>query len=494
MEVRMSKRLEIPWNDPVFSKIREKILDINRRIDESKEIESLLNGLSGGYIPGGPSGLITRGRDDILPTGRNFYSLDPHRVPTKPAWEIGKKLADKLIEKHLKDEGRYPENVAIFWMCNDIMWADGEGMAQIMYLLGVKPLWLSNGRIKGFEVIPLEDLNRPRIDVTIRVSGITRDNFPNVIELVDEAVQVVASLDEPLEMNFVRKHTLEQMQNDGGSFRDATLRIFCSMPGTYQAGTQLAVYASAWKDEKDLAEVFLYWNGYAYGKGIWGKEKHKQFGSILKSVDVTYNKVVSDEYDLFGCCCYFGTHGGMTAAARHLSGKDVKTYYGDTREGEHVEVRDLADEIRRVVRTKLLNPRWIEGMKRHGYKGAGDISKRIGRVYGWEATTQEVDDWIFDDIARTFLMNEENRKFFEEHNPWALEEIGRRLIEAWERGLWQPSDDVKDVLKEIYLEIEGWLEESIGDVKGEFQGGSIDVVTKEEVEFWKKKMQEVLGV
>ncbi|MGC8720093.1 MAG: cobaltochelatase subunit CobN, partial [Thermodesulforhabdaceae bacterium] len=153
----------------------------------------------------------------------------------------------------------------------------------------------------------------------------------------------------------------------------------------------------------------------------------------------------------------------------------------------------LADEIRRVVRTKLLNPRWIEGMKRHGYKGAGDISKRIGRVYGWEATTQEVDDWIFDDIARTFLMNEENRKFFEEHNPWALEEIGRRLIEAWERGLWQPADDVKDVLKEIYLEIEGWLEDRMGDVKGEFQGGSIDVVTKEEVEFWKKKMQEVLG-
>jgi len=490
----MSQAINIDWNDPRWKKIRERILDINRRIEESREIESLLHGLSGGYIPAGPSGLITRGRDDILPTGRNFYSLDPHRVPTKPAWEIGQKLADALIAKHLKEEGRYPENVAIFWMCNDIMWADGEGMAQIMYLLGVKPIWLSNGRIKGFEVIPLSELNRPRIDVTIRVSGITRDNFPNVIELIDEAVQEVARLEEPLEMNFVRKHALEQMKEDGGGFRDATLRIFCSMPGTYQAGTQLAVYASAWKEEKDLAEVFLYWNGYAYGKGIWGKEKHRQFAGILRSVDVTYNKVVSDEYDLFGCCCYFGTHGGMTAAARHLSGKDVKTYYGDTRESDHVEVRDLADEIRRVVRTKLLSPRWIEGMKRHGYKGAGDISKRIGRVYGWEATTQEVDDWIFDDIARTFLMNEENRKFFEEHNPWALEEIGRRLIEAWERGLWNPAEDVKEVLKEIYLEVEGWIEEKMGDVKGEFQGGSIDVVTKEEVEFWKKKMQEVMGM
>ncbi|WP_448384395.1 cobaltochelatase subunit CobN [Desulfosoma sp.] len=489
----MEQQILIDWNEPTWQQIRRRILEINDRIEASRETDALLHGLSGGYIPAGPSGLITRGRDDILPTGRNFYSLDPHRVPTKAAWEVGQKLAEALLDKHLREEDRYPENVAIFWMCSDIMWADGEGLAQMLSLLGVRPVWLSNGRVKGFEILPLEELGRPRVDVTVRVSGITRDNFPNCIELLDEAVQAVAGLEEPEEMNFVRKHALEVARSNGGDMREATLRIFCSMPGTYQAGTQLAVYASAWKEEKDLAEVFLYWNGYAYGKGIWGKKRHRQFGSILKSVDVTYNKVVSDEYDLFGCCCYFGTHGGMTAAARHLSGREVKTYYGDTREGQHVEVRDLADEIRRIVRTKLLNPRWIEGMKRHGYKGAGDISKRVGRVYGWEATTREVDDWIFDDIARTFLMDEENKKFFEEHNPWALEEIGRRLLEASERGLWTPADDVREQLKEIYLEIESWLEERMGDARGEFQGGSIDVVTKEEVAFWKRKMEEVLG-
>ena len=482
----------IDWNKPEWMAIKEKILELNRKIEESKEIEALLHGLSGGYISPGPSGLITRGRDDVLPTGRNFYSLDPHRVPTPSAFEVGKRLAEKLIEKYLREEGRYPENVAIFWMANDIMWADGEGMGQIMYLIGVRPVWFSNGRVKGFEVIPLEELSRPRIDVTIRVSGITRDNFPMCIELLDEAIQTVALLPEPLEMNFVRKHTLENLKNNGGDLRSATLRIFCSMPGTYQAGTQLAVYASAWKEERDLAEVFLYWNGYAYGKGIWGEARHKEFSQILKTVDITYNKVVSDEYDLFGCCCYFGTHGGMTAAARYLSGKPVKTYYGDTRNPDFVEVRDLADEIRRVVRTKLLNPKWIEGMKRHGYKGAGDISKRIGRIYGWSATTKEVDDWIFDEIARIFLMNEENKKFFEEHNPWALEEIARRLIEAMERGLWNPAEDVKDVLKTLYLEIEGWIEERMGEVKGDFQGGSIDVVTAEEIEYWKNKMKEVL--
>jgi len=482
----------IDWNKPEWMAIKEKILELNRKIEESREIEALLHGLSGGYIPPGPSGLITRGRDDVLPTGRNFYSLDPHRVPTPSAFEVGKRLAEKLIEKYLHEEGRYPENVAIYWMCTDIMWADGEGMGQIMYLIGVRPVWFSNGRVKGFEVIPLEELSRPRIDVTIRVSGITRDNFPMCIELLDEAIQRVASLPEPLEMNFVRKHTLENLKNNGGDLRSATLRIFCSMPGTYQAGTQLAVYASAWKEERDLAEVFLYWNGYAYGKGIWGEARHKEFSQILKTVDITYNKVVSDEYDLFGCCCYFGTHGGMTTAARYLSGKPVKTYYGDTRNPDFVEVRDLADEIRRVVRTKLLNPKWIEGMKRHGYKGAGDISKRIGRIYGWSATTKEVDDWIFDEIARTFLMNEENKKFFEEHNPWALEEIARRLIEAMERGLWNPAEDVKDVLKTLYLEIEGWIEERMGETKGDFQGGSIDVVTAEEIEYWKNKMKEVL--
>lgn len=489
----LGENLSAPEHLDELNSLLPRVLDLNERVEASREMEALLAGFAGRYIPAGPSGLITRGRDDVLPTGRNFYSLDPHRVPTKAAWEVGKRLAEKVLLKHLTEEGRYPENIAIYWMCNDIMWADGEGLAQMLYLLGCRPKWLPNGRVAGIEVIPLAELGRPRVDVTVRVSGITRDNFPNCIELLDEAVQMVAALDEPLEMNFVRKHTLAQLDGatDAAAWREATLRIFASKPGTYMAGVNLAVYASAWKDEKDLADVFVYWNGYAYGKGVFGKEAFKQLQANLKTVDVTYNKVVSDEYDLFGCCCYFGTHGGMTAAARVASGKEVRTYYGDTREPEHVEVRTLADEIRRVVRTKLLNPKWIEGQKRHGYKGAGDISKRIGRVYGWEAATQEVDDWIFDEITRTFVLNEENRKFFEEHNPWALEEIARRLLEAAERGLWQADPEVLEGLKETYLEIEGWLEEKMGDVKGDFQGGAIDILTAEEVADWGAKMREI---
>ena len=249
---------------------------------------SLLAGFNGAYIAPGPSGLITRGRPDILPTGRNFYSLDPQTIPTRAAWEMGKLLADKTLDRYLLDEGDYPENIAFYWQCTDIMWSDGEGMAQMMYLLGVKPVWQENGRVKSFEVMPLESIGRPRIDITVRVSGITRDNFSGAIDILDEAVQAVAALPEPVERNFVRKHTLERLggrpEEDKAALRQATYRVFASMPGTYQAGTQLAVYASAWKTEKDLADVFLYWNGYAYGKGVFGEAAHKNLKESLSSV------------------------------------------------------------------------------------------------------------------------------------------------------------------------------------------------------------------
>lgn len=500
--------------------VRDKAAVISWRIDSSDEIGALLHGFDAGYIEPGPSGLITRGKPEIMPTGRNFYSLDPYKVPTKAAWQIGQRLADGVIEKYVDEHDKLPENIAMYWMCSDIMWADGEQLAQIMHLIGVEPVW-KDGKVREYRILSLEELNRPRIDVTIRVSGITRDCFYNCIELIDDAIQEVSQLDEPEEMNYLKKHVTEASGNDGSGDGDGNdnrggdgngngdgndnrgrdgngnggencARIFASKPGTYGNGVNLAVYASAWKEDKDLSDVYVYWNGYSYGKGVFGEESHDKFVEQLKSVDLTFNKTVTDEYDLFGCCCYFGTHGGLTTAAREISGHDVSAYYGDTRDRDRVEVRTLADEVRRVVRTKLLNPKWIEGMKRHGYKGAGDMSKRIGRVYGWEATTQEVDDWIFDDITKTFVLDDEMRKFFEENNPWALEEIGRRLLEAYERGLWDADPDVIDGLKNAYLEMEGWIEERMGDVKGDFQGGSIDVMTMEDVAGWKKKVEKIM--
>ncbi len=485
-------------DEELWLTLKQRVQDLKERLEASQERKALLKALSGGYIPPGPSGLITRGRDDVLPTGRNFYSLDPRKLPTKAAYRVGCRLAEALLEKYLQEHGSYPENVAIYWMANDIMWADGEGLAQIMALLGVEPEWQANGRVKGFRVLPLEELNRPRIDVTVRISGILRDNFPGCMALLDQAIRTVALLSEPPEKNFVRKHTLERLarlkgKTDGEkALRRATFRLFASKPGTYQAGVNLAVYASAWKNEDDLADIFVYWNGYAYGEEIFGEEAQVELADSLRTVAVTFNKVVTDEYDLLGCCSYFGTQGGLTLAARKFSGGAVPAYYGDTRNPAQIEVRTLSAEIDRVVRTKLLNPKWIEGMKRHGYRGAGEIAKRIGRVYGWQATTHEVSPRLLEDLARKYVLDQENRLFFEEHNPWALEEIVRRFLEAVARGLWQPSEEIHQALKEAYLRLESRLEELFpAGQAASFQGGMVDVLSPDEIPNWGKDIQEL---
>ncbi len=467
---------------------REKVMDISRRIDDSHEIEALLNGFAGGYVPPGPSGVITRGRPDILPTGKNFYSLDPFRLPTNTAWKVGIILADGIIKKYLEDTSEMPENIAFFWMCNDLLMADGEVMSQIMSLIGVKPIWSPNGQVHKYEIIPLNEMKHPRIDVTVRTSGILRDNFMNCVDLLDAAIRELSELDEPDDMNFIRKHTQESIC-DGADIDEATARFFCAPPGSYVSGVNLAVFASAWKTEKDLSDIYVADNGYAYGGGRNGKAMHGQFAVNLSTVNVTYNKTATDEHDLLGCCCYFSNQGGLTAASRQLSGKEIKAYYGDTREPKDINIHTLADEIRRTVRTKLFNPRWIEGMKEHGYKGASDIMKRVTRVYGWEASTQEVDDWIFDQITSTFVNDQEMKKFFQENNPYALEEIARRMLEANQRGLWDADEKVLEELKENYVEIESWMEELAGE--GEYQGGSIDIITSQEVEGWNVNLSEI---
>ena len=481
--------------DPEISEalddIRKRIADIDQRIEQSDEIGSLLHGTDGGYIPAGPSGLITRGNDDVLPTGRNFYTLDPYRVPTRAAWLVGNRLAEILIKKYRAENGSFPESVAFYWTSSDLISAQGELYAEMLTLLGVEPVWLQNEKVKSFTVIPLEKLGRPRIDITVRTSGILCDNFSNCYELLDEAVQAVAALDEPEDLNYVRKHTRKTMVETGTNFRESTMRIFSTQRGTYLSGVNLAVLASAWKNEADLADIFVAWNGFAYGKNVTGKKAQDLFAANLATVSATFGKVQSDEYDLLSCCCGFGTLGGMTAAVRHYSGNRIKSYYGDTREPAHLEVRKLADEIRRIVRTKLLNPKWIKGMKEHGYKGAADIMKRVTHVYGWEATTQEVDDWIFNDIADTFVNNEEMRSFFQNNNPYALEEIARRLLEAEQRGLWDADKETLKNLKSNYLEIESWLEDTVGE--GEFQGGNVDVFTREDVPAWNDSMEGLMA-
>jgi cobaltochelatase CobN len=476
---------DVEFPDP----LRARIGDLAGRIRASREMEAFLHAAGGGFIPPGPGGLVTRGGEGVLPTGRNLHSLDPARVPTKAAWRVGQRLAERLTARYREEHGEWPETVAFYWMASDLVSADGEGLAQMFALLGIEPVWDAGGRVKGSRPIPVSSLGRPRVDIAVRISGIIRDNFSGVIALLDEAVRTVAALEEGPGVNAVRRH-VQAALDSGEDLRNATARIFGSMPGTYTSGVNLAVLASAWREEKDLAEIYLATNGYAYGSGLAGREAHRQFARSLGSVSLTFNKVVSDEHDLLGCCCYYGNHGGMTAAARHLSGKEVKAYYGDTRDPHRAQVRTLADEIRRVVQARLLNPVWIEGMKAHGYRGASEMTRRVTRVYGWEASTREVDDGIFDSIARTFVMNQENREFFRQENPWGLEEIARRLLEAERRGLWDADPEVKAALEGAYLEIESWMEDRMAD--GDLQGGSVEIYTAGDVADWSRSLERVL--
>ena len=464
----------------------------------AREIPQLLKGVDKKYIEPGASGLLTRGKIDVLPTGRNFYSIDTRCIPTRAAWEVGVRMADNLLHKYLHQEVNYPENLGMVLWAIDTYRADGEQIAQILYLMGARPVWAESGVVKGTEPIHLKELKRPRIDVTIRTSGIFRDTLPHLIELIDETIIKIANLNEPEEYNFIKKHVNKYREKERsmakGCFnkkkvdRQATYRLFSAQPGAYGGGgVSLMIAASAWETINDLGEQYIEKGGYAYGNGAWGEISHKEYADRLSTVDATFHKLASDESDPLDCCCFYDFHGGMYAAVKTVSGNEPKVYWGDTSDPQHPDTRDMKDEMERIVRTKLLNPKWIEGMKRHGYKGASDIAKRVGRVYGWDASAEVVADWIFDDITRTFVINEQNRKFFEENNPWALEEMARRLLEAEKRGVWKADPEVLKELQEHYLEIEGWMEERMGDIDGDFQGSNVDIITKKNAKEWSKK-------
>lgn len=486
------------WTEKEEQKLLDSIrfgISLIPKVQEVRnEMKNLFSGFEGTYIEPGPAGSIIRGRIDVLPTGRNFYAVDPLRIPTPAAWQVGMKLAEELIKFYKEKNGSYPENIGFVEWCIDPFRADGEGVAQILYTMGTRPVWDESGVVKDVEVIPLKELGRPRIDCTIRVDGIFRDTMPNLMELIDKAVRKVAFLDEPLEHNFIKKHVIEMMKilDKGGEdrdkiFRKATYRVFSEKPGTVGDGVNYAVYASAWKEKNDLAEVWIDWGSYAYGEGVRGESAHRELVSLLKSVNVTYEKLESDDFDTLDCCCFYGYHGGFTCAAETVSGKKIEVYFGDTRDPERPSIREMKEEMERTVRTKLLNPAWIEGKKRHGYKGAVDISERVGRVYGWAATADIVENWVFDGIVDTFVADKEMRKWFEENNPWAFEEIARRLLEAAERGIYKADEEHLKKLKEAYLEIEGFMEERLGDVEGDFQGGEITILTREDVKSWDDK-------
>ncbi|MCC3313561.1 cobaltochelatase subunit CobN [Nocardia africana] len=423
------------------------------------EIDRILHALDGGFIPAGPSGSPLRGLINVLPTGRNFYSVDPKAVPSRLAWETGQAMADSLLERYRADHGDYPRSVGLSVWGTSAMRTAGDDIAEVFALLGVRPVWdEASRRVTRLEVIGPAELGRPRIDVTVRISGFFRDAFPHVLALLDDAVRLVAELDEPAESNYVRAHTDSDLAEHGDR-RRATTRIFGSKPGTYGAGLLQLIDSKSWRTDDDLAQVYTTWGGYAYGRDLDGAPAADDMRAAYRRIAVAAKNTDTREHDIADSDDYFQYHGGMVAAVRALTGKNPEAYIGDSTRPDAVRTRTLSEETTRVFRSRVVNPRWLEAMRRHGYKGAFEMAATVDYLFGYDATTNVVADWMYEKLSESYVFDEVNRKFMTESNPWALHGIAERLLEAAERRLWEsPQPETLDRLRQIYLETEGELE------------------------------------
>ncbi|MCX6049068.1 MAG: cobaltochelatase subunit CobN, partial [Chloroflexi bacterium] len=412
------------------------------------EIKNLLHALNGGYVPPGPSGAPTRGMAHLLPTGRNFYAVDPRALPSMASWQVGQGLAEDLIKRYQREEGHYPTSVGISIWGTSAMRTAGDDIAQVLALLGVRPRWQpENRRVIGIEVIPLAELGRPRVDVVCRISGFFRDAFPHLITLMDQAVQAVINCDEPAEMNFPRQHALAAVLSLRSAGLDevqadarARYRLFGCKPGSYGAGILPLIDAKNWQTDADFARAYLAWGGYAYTASEQGVLAADDFARALRGVQVATKNQDNREHDIFDSDDYLQYHGGMIATVRALTGKNPRRYFGDSSNPARVRTRDLREETRRVFRSRVVNPKWLASMRRHGYKGALEVAATVDYLFGYDATAQVLEDWMYHTLAEEFLRNEEMQQFFAESNPWAWQAIADRLLEAVDRGMWQDPD------------------------------------------------------
>ena len=410
------------------------------------EIDGALTALSGRFVEPGTSGAPTRGRPDVLPTGRNFYSVDTRTVPTPAAWQLGWKSAALLLERHVQDHGDWPRAVALSAWGTSNMRTGGDDIAQALAMMGVKPTWdAASRRVTGFEIMPARVLGRPRVDVTLRVSGFFRDAFPGLIDLFDSAARAVAALDEADDVNPAAERTradaaaLIAEGNDAETAaRVAGYRVFGSKPGAYGAGLQALIDEKGWETDADLARAYVAWGGYAYGAGSEGQAAHTTFENRLKRVEAVIHNQDNREHDLLDSDDYYQFEGGMTAAVRHLSGVQPAAYHMDHARPESPRARTLEDEVARVVRARVVNPKWIEGVMRHGYKGAFEMAATVDYLFAFQATAHCVKDHHFDAVFEAYLEDERVRDFLASHNPAALGEMAARLKEAQDRGLWRP--------------------------------------------------------
>jgi cobaltochelatase CobN len=451
------------------------------------EICNLLRALEGRYVPAGPSGAPTRGMAHILPTGRNFYAVDPNTLPSQAAWQVGQGLAEQVVQRYLKETGRYPETVSITAWGTSAMRTHGDDIAEVLALMGVRPVWQpENRRVIGVEVIPLAELGRPRIDVTTRISGFFRDAFPNAIDLLDNATALVVALDEPLESNFIRKHFLCEVDEHlaaglelAEAERLSRFRVFGSKPGTYGAGILPLIQEKNWTSQEHFATAYINWGGYAYGRGEYGVDARPQFTQRLAATEVAVQNQDNREHDIFDSDDYMQFHGGLIATVKTASGKQPKRYFGDSQNPSRPRVRDLNEEVLRVFRSRVVNPKWIESIKRHGYKGAVELAATVDYMFGYDATAEVMQDWMYEQVAANYLLDEAMRQFLSQSNPWAMQAMSERLLEAAQRQMWKPQPETLKALQNLFLENEAHLEGRESQISSTGLKGSIPTAARD---------------
>ncbi|MBR7006804.1 MAG: cobaltochelatase subunit CobN [Candidatus Methanomethylophilaceae archaeon] len=447
------------------------------------EINNMIVGMAGGYVPPGPSGAPSRGNAHLLPTGKNYYSLDPETVPSEESWKAGQKMAEDMVRSYIEREGKYPESVGIVIWSIDTMKTGGDDVAYVLYLLGVRPVWGSvGGKITGLEVMSREELKRPRIDVTVRISSLFRDTFPNLFQLIDEAVELAANVEESDEDNYLRKHLkqdIARMIEEGLSAETAQdramVRVFGEPPGVYGAGVNTLIESRKWKDVGDLAEIYITFGCSAYGRKHRGEKMPETFRHRLVSLDVAVKNQVDREIDLVDIDDGYAFLGGINAVCRAAGREIPVNYLCDTSDPDRIKTRDLEHEIAYILRTRVLNPKWVESMKDHGFTGAAWVHEDINHVFGWDATSDVIEPWMYQSLIEHFLFDQDNYEWIAKENPYALKDILEDLLEAVDRDMWEPDDETLSRLRELYLEAEGMLEEMAADKRGERHGRPGDV-------------------
>jgi cobaltochelatase CobN len=425
--------------------------DLAPALDRSgdAEIAGVLAALDGRFVAPGPSGAPTRGRPDVLPTGRNFFSVDVRGVPTAGAWAIGRAAAEALALRYFQDAGEWPRSIAFSAWATSNMRTGGDDVAQVMALIGAEPVWeRGTGRVTGFRVMSLAELGRPRIDVTMKISGMFRDAFPGQIDLIDSAIRAIAALDEDEAANPIAAAV---RQAPGKPL--ASARIFGAKPGAYGSGMQALIDYGGWETRADFAGTFLKWGGFAYGGGLEGDAAETAFAERLTTADAVFQAQDNREHDILDSDDYYQFMGGLAATVETLKGAAPRIYHGDHSRPERPQVRALGEEIARVVRGRAANPKWIAGMMRHGYKGAFEMAATVDYLFGFAAMTDAVQNHHFDQLFDAYIGDAQVVAFIAEANPAALSEMAERLREAIDRGLWAPqSNSAYDRLSALIIE------------------------------------------